>query len=100
MSLSVEDIRAIAFIRHEDVDMSPEAISSEIIQLCINTLNSDHMTKDEQALGYFTRKKLKKLSTWQEWKDGESKQIEQFVTQKMFGAPIDSNTLPGSSVVL
>ena len=66
MSLSVEDIRAIASIRHEDVDMSPEAISSEMIQLCINTLNSDHMTKEEQALGYFTKKKLKKLSTWQE----------------------------------
>ena len=33
-----------------------------MIQLCINTLNSDHMTKEEQALGY------------QEWKDGETKQ--------------------------
>ena len=63
MSLSVEDIRAISSIRHEEVDMSPEAISSEMIQLCINTLNSDHMTKEEQALQYFTRKKLKKLST-------------------------------------
>ena len=68
MSLSVEDIRAIASIRHKDMDMSTTAISSEMIQLCINTLNSDHMTKEEQALGYFTRKKLKRLSTWQEWK--------------------------------
>ena len=64
MSLSVEDIRAITSIRHEDVDISTTAISSEMIQLCINTLNSDHMTKEEQALGYFTMKKLKKLSTW------------------------------------
>ena len=50
ISLSVEDIRAIASIRHKDVDMSTIAISSEMIQLCINTLNSDHMTKEEQAL--------------------------------------------------
>ena len=63
MSLSIEDIRAIASIRHKDVDMSTTAISSEMIQLCINTLNSDHMTKEEQALGYFTRMNLKKLST-------------------------------------
>ena len=99
MSLSIEDIRAIATVRH-GIDMFQSAISSEMIQLYISTLNSDHMTKEEQALGYFIRKKLKKLSTWQEWKDGESKQIEQFMTQKMFGAPIDPNTLPGSPVVL
>ena len=62
MSLSIEDIRAIASVRH-GIDMSVLAISSEMIQLCINTLNSDHMTKEEQALGYFTWKKLKKLAT-------------------------------------
>ena len=71
-----------------------------MILLCINTLNSDHMTNEEQALGYFTRKKLKKLSTWQEWKNDESKQIEQFVTQKMFRAPIYPSTLPGLPVIL
>ena len=63
MSLSIEDIRAIASVRHR-IDISELAISSEMIQLCINTLNSDHMTKEEQALGYFTRKKLKKLTTF------------------------------------
>ena len=63
MTLSVEDIRAIGSIRHEAVDTSPEAFPSEMIQLCINILNSDHMAKEEQALGYFTRKKLKKPST-------------------------------------
>ena len=80
--------------------MSTNAISSEMIQLCINTLNSDHMTKEEQALGYFTRKKLKRLSTWQEWKAGESKQIGQFMQQKMFGDPIDPNLIKGVKVIL
>ena len=45
--------------------MSEEAISSERIKICINTLNSEHMTKKEQALGYFNRKRLKQLSIWQ-----------------------------------
>ena len=100
MPLSVEDVRAISSIRHEDDDMSTTAISSEMIQLCINTLNSDHMTKEEQALGYFTRKKPKRLSTWKEWKDRELKQIGQFLQQKMFGDPIDPSLLPGSAVIL
>ena len=94
MSLSIEDIRAIATVRHES------AISSEMIQLCINTLNSDHMTKEEQALGYFTRKRLKRLATWQEWKDGETKQLNQFHQQKMFGQAIDPITLTEVPVVL
>ena len=84
LSLSVADIRAIASIRHYDdidVDLSEESISSEMIKLCINTLNSDHITPEEQALGYYTRKKLKRLSNWNEWKAGEIKQIEQFQNQ-------------------
>ena len=99
MSLYIEDIRAIVSVRH-GIDISESAILSEMIQLCINTFNSDHMTKEEQALGYFARKKLKRLSTWQEWKDGETKQINQFYTQKMFGKPIDPIGLPESTVVL
>ena len=44
-----------------------------MIKVCINTLTSQHVTPEKQALGYFTQKKLKTLSTWQEWKDGEIK---------------------------
>ena len=58
------------------------------------------MTKEEQALGYFTRKKLKRLATWQEWKDGETKQLNQFYNQKMFGDAIDAITLTESPVIL
>ena len=77
MSLSIEDIRAIASVRH-GIDMSELAILSEMIQLCINTLNSDHMTKEEQTLEYFTRKKLKKLLTWtrvERWRDKTNKSV-------------------------
>ena len=69
LSLSVANIRAIASIRHYDdidVDLSEEFISSEMIKLCINTLRSNHITPEEQALGFYTRKKLKCLSNWNE----------------------------------
>ena len=100
LSLSTADVGAIAKLRHEDVEVSEETIPTEMIQACINTLNSDHMTKEEAALGYFTRKKLKILSTWNEWKAGERKQIEQFQNQRMFGDPIDPITLPESAIIM
>ena len=63
LSLSTADIREIASFRREDIDTPGEVISTKIIQMCIKTLNSDHITSEEQALGHFTRKILKKLST-------------------------------------
>ena len=50
-------------IRFTDMDMSEDSIPSEMIKVCINTLNSNHMTPKEQSLGYFTHKKLKSTST-------------------------------------
>ena len=69
-TLSIGDICAIATLKpswkYSSIDMSLEAISTEMIKLCINTLTLDVVTPEEQALGYFTQKKLKKLSTWNE----------------------------------
>ena len=62
-TLSLDDIRNIASIRHPDVDLSEECIPDELIRVCINTLTSSKMTPEEEALGYFTQRKLKKLST-------------------------------------
>ena len=50
----------------EEIDMSEEAIPTDMIKLIINTLNLDSITSEEQALEYYTRKKLKRLSTWNE----------------------------------
>ena len=97
MSLSIADIRAIASIRHyddDDVDLTEEEMPAEVIKLCINTLNSDHITPEEQSLGFYTRKKLKRLTNWNDWKAGETKQIKQFMDQGMFGDPIDPSVLP------
>ena len=101
MSLSVEYIRAIATLCHDDIDLPEEAIPSEMtIKLCINTLTFEHMTHEEQSLGYFARKKLKILSTCQQWKDRETKKIDQFYTPKMFRDSIDPIGLPKSVVIL
>ena len=65
MSLFIADIRVIAFIRHYDngdVDLSKETMPMEMMKLCINTLNSYHITREEQLLGFYTRKKLKRLT--------------------------------------
>jgi hypothetical protein len=64
------------------------------------TLNSDSITAEEQALGHFTRRKLKKLTTWNEWEAGEHKQLDQFYGQKKFGEAIDPMLLPKQAVIL
>ena len=100
MLFSIEYIRAIASLKNEDVDISEEAISSEMIKICINTLNLEHMIKEEQVLWSFTRNRLKRLSSLQEWKNSETKQIDQFMVQRIFGNPINPVGLPESAVIL
>ena len=47
-TLSIDDICAIAALKpswkYSNIDMSSEAISTEMIQLCINTLTLDAVT--------------------------------------------------------
>ena len=103
-TLSINDIRAITTLKphqkYSNIDMSPEVISTEMIQLCINTLTLDAVTLEEQALSYFTQKKLKKLLTWEEWKNREERQINQFVQQSMFGKVRFSDGLPKNALIL
>ena len=64
-SLSINDIREILTLKktkwYENLDISEETISTKMIKLCINMLNSNAMTPEEEALGCFTCKKLKNL---------------------------------------
>ena len=53
-SLSIENIRAITTIQYTDLYISEDDISSEMIKVCFNILNSDHMTPEEQSLEYFS----------------------------------------------
>ena len=77
-TLSIDAIRAIAAIRHPEEDFSDPTISNEIISTVINAIRSNETTSDEQALGHFTRRKLRKLDTWEKWQDGERTQFGSF----------------------
>ena len=74
MTLTVENIRSIASLRYNQ-EISTKDVPIEMIQIAINPLQSDSITPEEVALGHLTRRKLRKLSTWNEWKKGEHKQL-------------------------
>ena len=99
ITLTVENIRSIARLRYNH-DITPEDISIEMIQIAINTLQSDSITPEEAAIGHFTRQKLRELSTWNEWKKGEHKPLNQFYDQKMLGDAIDPLTFPKDACIL
>ena len=57
------------------LDFSEERISSDLIQRVINSITSQAITPDEQALRKFTCCKLKNMDTWKDWIAGERKQL-------------------------
>ena len=65
MTLDVGTVQAIAALKM-GLDFSDNTIPHKIIQVAKNTLTFTTMTPEEEALGYFTRRKLKQLSTLDE----------------------------------
>ena len=63
----------------------------------INYITSQAITPAEQALGKFTRRKLKNMDTWNDWEAGERKQLNQFHDLQMFGEdmtrPLEENAV-------
>ena len=96
-NISIADLRDIATIRHPDLDFSEESIPTKVVELAINAIRSDATTPEELSLGRFTRFKLKRLLTWNEWQAGERKQLNQFDCQGLFGSPV---TKPPGAIVL
>ena len=99
MTLTVKKICSIASLRY-NIDISTKDVPIEMIQIAINTLQSNSITPEEAAIDHFTRRQLKKLSAWNEWKKGKHKQLNQFHDQKMFGSAIDPVTLPKDAIIL
>ena len=60
---NLDDIRAIVALR-TGKDTFEYTVPHDMVRIAINTLTSTTVTPEEEALGYFTRKKLKGLSTW------------------------------------
>ena len=94
--IDLNAIRAIASIRTGQ-PIPEHIISDEMIRLSINALGSNTTTPAEEALGNFTRRKLKKLDNWDDWLQAERKQLDQFHDLEMFGDP---TPLPHKAILL
>ncbi len=67
-------------------------------QLLLRSLNpTTHGTPEEQGLGSFTRRKLRRLPNWKEWQNAEFKQLDLMTKQEMYGAPVSA---PRDAIVL
>jgi hypothetical protein len=67
-------------------------------QLLIRSLNTTtHGTSEEQGLGSFTRRKLRRLPNWRAWQDAEFKQLDSMAKQDMYGEPVYA---PRDAIVL
>ena len=110
--MTIEDLRAIARLRnlttdatirhppassiardgrrHQDLHkyFNEEHLPHDLVTATLNAIQSKSTTPAEQALGHFTRRKLKGLDTWNDWEAGERKQLTQFHDLQMFGAPV------------
>ena len=72
MTLTVNNIRSIAGLRY-DYDITAEDVPIKMIQIAIYMLQSNFITSEEAVIGHFIQQKLKKLSTWNQWKKEEHK---------------------------
>ena len=81
-TLNIQSLRAITKshkAENESLPFDSSTLPNDIILTVINAINSKKATPpEEQAIGHFTRRKLKKLSTWHKWEAGERKQLDQF----------------------
>ena len=84
----LEDIHSIAAIHFPEVDFHDPTISLDEIAVHVNAIQSHSLTPEEEALGHFTRQKLKTLSTWSKWHDGECQQLDHFHSLGMYGSPV------------
>ena len=90
--LSVDQLLTINQIMTQDLSpSSPSPDSTDDFDchcLSVRSLNTTtHGTLLEQALGSFTRRKLKSLPNWPDWKLSEFKQLDSMAKQEMYGLP-------------
>jgi hypothetical protein len=74
------------------------AVSHDRLTLIMRSLNTTVFgTPEEQALGSFTRRKLKRLSNWNDWLLAEAKQLDSMAKQEMYGVPVHP---PAGAIIL
>ena len=92
LHMSVDQLRIINQILSSNT--SPATIDAEFPfpddcpALVVCSLNTTtHGTAEEQAIGSFTRRKLKNLPNWNDWQCSEFKQLDSMAKQEMYGKP-------------
>ncbi|KAG7369542.1 reverse transcriptase RNA-dependent DNA polymerase [Nitzschia inconspicua] len=93
--LTLDAIRSICSLRFPESDFS--SVPVEDLAATIHAVTSTAITPAEQALGFFTRRKLQRLSTWPDWQRGEFKQLDRMNDLGMFGAPV---VAPPGAIIL
>ena len=96
--LDIVSFRAISALRF-GLDFSEESIPTDMMLTDINSITSQAIITAEQALGKFTRRKLKNMDTWNNWEAGERTQLNQFYDLQMFGDSM-AHPLEESAVIL
>ena len=66
-------------------DLVPHS-APELLEM--RKLANDHMTDEEKALPSFTRKRLMKLSNWEEWRAADDKQLDQHYNAGTIGKAV------------
>ena len=86
--LDIVTLRAISTLR-SGLDFSEESIPTDIMLTVINSITPQAITPAEQALGKFTRRKLKNMDTWSNWEASKCKQLNQFHDLQIVGDDIE-----------
>jgi hypothetical protein len=115
LHLSVDQLRLVHSIRTSPLaaaaSLAPNAAAPEPrtaimheplphdqFLLMMRSLNTTAFgTEEEQALGSFTRRKLKRLSNWNDWLLAEARQLDSMAKQGMYGTAIHP---PAGAIIL
>ena len=68
--------------------MTTQQLIPSALCVTINAITtSNATTAEEQALGTFTRRKLKRLPNWPQWSEAKFRQLDRFADLEMYGEP-------------
>lgn len=83
------DAGSIPVVPEPPTSSTCEPVAHNHLTLVMSSLNTTVFgTEAEQALGSFTRRKLKLLDNWADWLAAEGKQLDSMAKQEMYGSPV------------
>jgi len=95
--LTLTDVQCISAICYLHLDFSESSMSIQEMEMVTQAIRSQAIAPAEQAIGCFTRCKLRSLSIWGQERAGEHKQLDHFHDLKMYD---ESVRKPAGAIVL